>query len=297
MIIGIIIGSLVVLSLIWCLARCLCCGVQCCCGCCACFNACCPSPRSHKNHNQGYQQAPPTPYYGGQYQAPPPMHASGGLNTGYYGGGALRGGAGSFANTATFDSPSQKYNEDALPAMPSWDTATKRRVEHDEPGDVELEKLGPQHAQQEVGLLAHEQDSRYDYSNRQEAADLGAGGMHASPYHDYSGHQQAFQPSPYGTQRGMAGSDPYAQGAYTSQAQQYAPPYRAIASPSAAPPYGSSAEYFTSQPQQHSQRTYAPSVAAPSYHTQDVVSPISPGQQQGYQAFGRKPVQGSWREV
>lgn len=307
MIIGIIIGSLIALSLIWCLVRCLCCGLSCCCGVCSCCNACCPSPRSRKTQNEGYQQAPPTPYngYGGQYQPPPPMFAPG-HNAGYPGGG-LRGGAGSVANTATFDSPSQKYNEDALPPMPSWDNATSRRVEHDEPGDVEMEKLQPTYTQQEVGLLSHDQDSRYDYSNRQEAGDLGAGGMYASPYHDYSGHQQAFQSSPYGTQRGTASPNPYgsqrgtpspnpyAQGAYTPQASQYSAPYRSAASPVAAPPYRSSPDNYGGQ---QSQRTYSPSVAAPSYHTQDVVSPVSTGQyQQGYQAFGRKPVQGSWREV
>lgn len=215
------------------------------------------------------------------------MYAPGGLNTSYYGGGGIRGGV---ASTATFDSPSQKYNEDALPPMPSWNNATSRRVEHNEPGDVEMDKLQPSHTQQEVGLLAHEQDSRYDYSSRQEAADLGAGAMHTNPYHDYAGqrHQQTFHQTSYGAPGSL---DAYAQGGNTT-------PYSTVASPPAAT-HGNSAEYFAGQQQpSQSQRFYTPSVAAPSYHTQDVVSPVRLGQQQGcHQSFSRKPVHESWREV
>jgi len=249
------------------------------------------------------------------------------------------GGAGTVASTATFDTPGKKYHEDSLPPMPSWDTATSKRVEHhDDTDDVELEKMQPTHSQQEVGLLAHDgRDEKYGYGNRQEAGDLGAGGMmHANPYQDYASpssvaagaggyHSQQQQMSPYGAAQhaspygaAQRSPDPYAQGA------GYGPqPYRAVASsvataspspygssvsagyPAPANPYGSSADYYSGQQQpsygQQQQRGYAPSIAAPSYHTtqQDmgVSSPVTPPAPQQYQAFGRKPVQGSWREV
>lgn len=237
------------------------------------------------------------------------------MNTGYYG-------ARGVASTATFDSPStaggRGVHEDSLPMMPSWDTATSKRVEHHDPeaDALEMEKLRPSFKQQEVGLLAgnNVQDERYDYSGRQEAGDLGAGGMHASPYHDYAsgGGGYGAQTSPYGGQQ----TSPYGAGAGGYASQQ---PYRSVASPvsavspsayggsQTAMPYGSSADYYSgsqtqAQPSQQGYgqdtRYYAPSVAAPSYHTTQQPEVTSPGGQQ-YQAFGRKPVGGgaSWREV
>jgi len=77
---------------------------------------------------------PPTPY-GGYQPAPAPMA---------YGPPPAAYGAPQFA---TFDDPSRKINEDSLPPMPSWDTATKRRVEDTSPnpnGDLEMGRLEPQ---------------------------------------------------------------------------------------------------------------------------------------------------------
>ncbi|KAK6432448.1 hypothetical protein LTR95_011380 [Oleoguttula sp. CCFEE 5521] len=186
-IVGIIIGSLVALSLIWCLARCLCCGAECCCGCLSCCNACCPSPRGRKN--AGYQHPPPQPYqspYPQPYQSPqPPMYASGAA--GYRG-----------PQTATFDAPTRgggagKYNEDALPAMPSWDTAESRRVEE----EVEMEKLShAEHTQaQQQRLLPQQSFASSTYSPQQPQyndpyASQDVGSMHASPYHNYNEHTQ-----------------------------------------------------------------------------------------------------------
>ncbi|CZT15645.1 uncharacterized protein RCC_12030 [Ramularia collo-cygni] len=380
---AIIFGSLIALSLIWCCVRCLCCGVECCCGCLACCNACCPSPRGGGRRSKdggGYQQAPPTPFgagggggYGGQYAAPMPM------NTGYFG--AAPGGSG-VKSTATFESSSGRLHEDSLPAMPSWDTATSKRVEHHgDDGDdkeqegVEMDKLQPayrhQQQQQEVGLLGR--DGREYNGRRQEAADLGAGAMIASPYHDYGGGYEQRSPgmgSAYGGQQQSSGygaqASPYgrqqqqqqtsAYGAaqqrdayattqsphgYTSQAAGYTSPvyqsgaspvatsspygggYSAAPAPAPAAAYGSSADYYQQQQQpqqqqqqQQQQQPYYDSAgygdagqrgyggAAPSYHTQDVGSTSPAGQYQqpqaqqgGYQAFGRKPVQGSWREI
>ena len=72
----------------------------------------------------------------------------------YASGGGYRG-----AQTATFDTPHKSvagapaYNEDALPAMPSWSNATSRHVEEEVPGDVEMEKLDHKTAQQQLSLI------------------------------------------------------------------------------------------------------------------------------------------------
>lgn len=239
------------ISIIWCCARCCCCGLECCCGVCSCFNRCCPSPR---RSNQGYEQPAAQPYQ--QYQShPPPMY--GGAAGGYGGYGGYRG-----PQTATFDAPTNKngtYNEDALPAMPSWEQAQSKRVEHD---DVEMEKLDHRTSQQE-GLLSHSDTTSGRYYNNQnhigqEHGDVGM--MHASPYgeHDYNSHQQ-FVGSPISSVHN-----------------------------STYPP-----TYHTQQPESvYGDNGYAPSIP-PSYHTAapSIVSPV----QQNFSS--RRPVQGSWRDV
>ncbi|KAK3112986.1 hypothetical protein LTR53_010151 [Teratosphaeriaceae sp. CCFEE 6253] len=260
-IVGIIIGSLIVLSLLWCLFRCLCCGAECCCGCLACCNTCCPSPRGGKrNRNDGYHQQPPPPQPGyqpyPQYQLqPPPLYAAAG---GYRG-----------AQTATFDAPSPKsaaakYNEDALPAMPSWDNAASRRVDDE---DVELEKMDHPQAHQQ-SLLQHQQPQYHDpYQQQQQAAgDIGT--MHADPYHNHAAHRQ-YAPSPVASARESAYPPTYPTSPTTTM---YEPPPPSI---------------YETQGQQYG-GGYAQSVA-PSYHTN------APTQQGA--GFARKPVQGSWRDV
>lgn len=258
-IVGIIIGSLIVISIIWCCARCLCCGAECCCGCLSCFNRCCPSPRGKNN---GYQQTPPTPQPYQQYQGPaqPMMYGGGGY--------AYRG-----PQTATFDAPTKngKYNEDSLPAMPSWDQAQSRHVQED---DVEMEKLNDHSAQQQ-SLLANDQRNsggRY-YNNdaypyeasrptaHDTAGDLGT--MHTGPYHDYDAHRQ-FSGSPTST----------------APSSMYPPTYQTRPQSSV---YGEQ-HYAPSIPPSY--RTAAPSVASP---TQQPTLPFT--------GVGRKPVQGTWRDV
>ncbi len=121
MIVGIIIGSLVALSLVFCLVRCLCCGAQCCC---ACMSCCAPRRRRPRGHQPLPSAAPPhypvamQPYAPAQpyVQATPAVYGS--------------------IRTAQFDASSQggastrvPFNEDALPAMPTWGEAKEKHVE------------------------------------------------------------------------------------------------------------------------------------------------------------------------
>ncbi|KAI1107805.1 hypothetical protein F4804DRAFT_1138 [Jackrogersella minutella] len=148
----IVIGGLILLSIVWCIARCLCCGVSCCCECCYCLKCCgeccgCCDPPRGKRHkyldepfippghaeNQQYRsQAPMTP------NLPPPP-------------------ASSAPQYAVFDDSSKK-DADALPAMPSWEGAQFKKVMvEDEP--VEMEPLKKPEPAQTIGLstnnLAH----------------------------------------------------------------------------------------------------------------------------------------------
>ncbi len=110
-IIGIIIGGLIAVSIIWCCVRCCCCGMSCCCGCFSCFNRCCPSGRGRKRSRYGdgpddYRQ--PNPYMGYVPPSNPPMYQG--------------------PNAATFD-VGKKGNPDSLPAMPTWADGKREDVE------------------------------------------------------------------------------------------------------------------------------------------------------------------------
>ncbi|EXJ91384.1 hypothetical protein A1O1_04496 [Capronia coronata CBS 617.96] len=123
-IVGIVVGSLIVLSLIWCFARCLCCGAEFC----SCCNCCRRRDRPPKYKDE-YSRVPPAPYAG--YQPAPVPMSYGNPNVPQF---------------ATFEDPSgKKINEDSLPPMPSWDTATKRRIEErDAHADLEMGRLDTQ---------------------------------------------------------------------------------------------------------------------------------------------------------
>lgn len=132
------IGGLIIISIIWCISRCLCCGLSCCCECCYCLKCCgqccgcCDPPRGkrhkylddpfippHHEENQAYRsQAPMTPSIAPTSSAP---------------------------QYAVFDDG--KKDADSLPAMPSWEGAKSQKVLiEDEP--VEMEPLKkPENAQ------------------------------------------------------------------------------------------------------------------------------------------------------
>ncbi|KAK5170002.1 hypothetical protein LTR04_005233 [Oleoguttula sp. CCFEE 6159] len=231
-----------------------------------------------------------------QYQsAPPPIYAAGAPQYAQFDahGGAKGGG---------------KFNEDALPAMPSWDTATSKKVEHpvEEGDDVELNHLDPDvnsssaHAPMLANAAAAPLRSPALPSPafpHQQNGTMGGGDLRSSGYgqetgvysatgHSYpsgQGYGQAAQygqPSQYARAQSYNGHD-YPQSHYPPQHAPSTPyePTTAYQAPQQSPrsPY-----------QQQPQSPYQPRSVPPSYRSAPSVASAR---------IGRKPVQGSWRDL
>lgn len=161
-IVAIIVGSLILISVITCIARCICCGAECACCCFRCCTCCCSgSGRGHKRmkseptpaYPQSYSGAPPfNPYAQAHAAAPPPPVDTRPVNQQYRSNPMPSFGAAPAAQPerpqfATFDSTKAVVNEDALPAMPTWKDGRDVHVEVEEQpipekrGDVELDRL------------------------------------------------------------------------------------------------------------------------------------------------------------
>jgi len=259
-IVGIILGSILALSIIWCMLKCICGGIaDCCCGCCDCCS-------SRKNNNHAYQQPPPQypmqhQYYGPQQPvysaapmyAPSPMYAPPPMS----GGAGYRGAPSSHYEPSTYND--KAFNEDALPAFPT--AASERRLPYDD-----MEMQSPQAAQQQ-GLLSSHNDANTDYYHGQPQQPTTD-----APAHNYDSHRQFAPQSLYSQQDAVA-------------------------------PLPAGPNRVTSM----RSTQYEPSLYPPSYHTQapggnntthfaagGTTSPPPPFT--GH-AIGRKPVQGTWRDV
>ncbi|KAI9847339.1 MAG: hypothetical protein M1830_007362 [Pleopsidium flavum] len=285
-IIGIIIGAVIVFSLIWCLVRCLCCGMSCCCSCFSCCESCCPSGR-HKSHRHLDQQPssfPPASYHGYQPAPPPPTYEP--------------------PRFAQFDvGRNGKINDDALPPMPSWETANQRKVpEQLREEELEMGRLDPVAAQRAPMLANIAPPPRIGY------AEADSSPVHA-PYQHQPGFQGGDLGRPYGQEHSL--------GAYTG----YARPAPSVQGPNGTAfggphTYGGSPQpqdfggYGGGYGQQHAYSTYSPSTStryepSANYQQQTGVTygSRSPQPQQtnapppGLLQVGRKPVQGSWRDA
>lgn len=138
---AIIVASLIAISFIWCIARCACCGRAFCCSCFSCFRCCgnccgcCDDPRDRK-HKHLDEYPPPGPFAPTQgYRAPQPMMTGGVAQAPQFASFEVGPNGRAIAPTAT------PVHEDALPPMPSWDTAIRTRVAADDP--VEMGDLNP----------------------------------------------------------------------------------------------------------------------------------------------------------
>ncbi|KFG87450.1 hypothetical protein MANI_001795 [Metarhizium anisopliae] len=133
----IIVGSLIILSIVWCIVRCCCCGMSCCCSCFQCLKCCgnccgcCDPPGDRKNKYLDNPYSPPNhdQSQGYRNQAPMQVHfhppAQSKFEPQQY---------------AEFD-VSKKGDGDALPAMPSWERSGSKKVLVEEEEEVEMSNL------------------------------------------------------------------------------------------------------------------------------------------------------------
>ncbi|KAF2839770.1 hypothetical protein M501DRAFT_991778 [Patellaria atrata CBS 101060] len=307
-IVGIIIGSLILISVLICIIRCACCGAACCCSCMSCCTSCCPSGgRKHKNH-ESLPSPAPMPYDGPidtQYasRAGMPMYGAGfPSSVSTYGSSAPQ-----YAQFDASTNKGGKFNEDALPAMPSWDTATQRKVQ------VEIEEEEPPR-NQEVGIamkpLDRDGSLHADYGNTHSATSPmlpnAAGAPLRSPVSPYA--QTRSQSNDMYTPQSRTSPDDRSTDPYFRQPQQnsyntYDSPYQinqesgVLTSTGGqrtqSPPrddyrYASPAPYTDNY--RHNQRGFQESAY-------DNYPPSGYDAYQPPQQVNRRPVDGSWRDI
>ncbi|KAM7207070.1 hypothetical protein V8F33_000169 [Rhypophila sp. PSN 637] len=146
----IIVGGLIIFSVVWCIIRCACCGMSCCCSCFSCLKCCgdccgcCDPPQKRAKYlddpyvppDQGYKApAPMLPFSPAAtmpshaHAMPPPPGLQTGVTPQY-----------SAPQYAEFDVSKKPHNEDALPAMPSWEGAESKKIMVEEEA-VEMDQL------------------------------------------------------------------------------------------------------------------------------------------------------------
>ncbi|KAL7936223.1 hypothetical protein V8C35DRAFT_252353 [Trichoderma chlorosporum] len=208
----IIIGGLIILSIVICIVRCTCMGMSCCCSCCYCLKCCgdccgcCDAPggRRHKHLDEPYN--PQQSGYGG-YRQEAPMAAHAPAPTA----------APAFAPEASHGPPQyaefdvSKHDADALPAMPSWETANSKQMVLEE--EVEMDDLppkkeplpqqsqnanssrygGPQQQQQQRWPPQQQRPmGRNDPYSRQQPTSPGGMNSYGQPASPYGGHDQGY---------------------------------------------------------------------------------------------------------
>ena len=319
-IVAIVIGSLILLSVLFCVARCIFCGVELCSCCVSCFTCCgcCKGGGRRRDRpsqfKDDYTRMPPTPYQGYQ-PAPSPMA---------YGGNPAA------PQFATFDDPSSRrlLNEDSLPYMPSWDAAAKRRVEdtsappETKNGDLEMGRMRPQsqmrgaynsvpnpalspHPQQQPDYFHTDTSINHGYNN-----DLGDQRLLSHNEHDGFGSVPLSPPPTYRSNSSapsLAG-DQFIPGAASPNPHDYArsqqirpqrqPSYQSSYAPSSTRYEPSHTDYTSDSRRISMPMPFNPSPAPQSH------PPYSPAAASSYEnrppSFltpGRKPVNGSTREV
>lgn len=293
---AIIIGCLIVFSVLWCIFSCLCCGVSLCTACTKCLTCggCCGCCKgggggSRRRKDPEYHPMPPTPtpYTGYQPPSAPMMYNHTGPQ---------------FATFETGTKRSANDHEDSLPAMPSWENATTRRVEDTSPhphgSDVEMEHMLPQSQHHAPTSPVHERP----YSQTQAySSDLGAQRLdqQAGYHNNYYDTPQPLSPAPtyYSTvpnhNIGVAVAPP-PHDHFSPQHDQYHHPYDNRDMTGSVAPYPSSRE--------STQFTAHRSISPPSAPSYSPYQSLPLEQSQGNRPpsllqVGRKPVAGTYREV
>lgn len=295
---AIIIGCLIAFSVIWCVASCLCCGASLCGACIKCLtccNCCGACGRGggggRSRHKDDYQQMPPTPYQGYQPPAAPMQYNNG-------------------PQFATFDTPSKRpIHGDSLPAMPTWNDGRTRKVEdlsHQE-DDVEMGSMHPQQHRGGYDQVPNREpasptyDTPYNH-NHNYNSDLGAQRLAPAQSQAQHGFQSPpLSPAPtyttqplMGHQRAESG-DRFVAGSIAPSPNEYnhsISPY--------APSTVNSTQYEPSMNYQSYRRSVSPPAAVPAsnfYGHHNAASSVSAARPPSLLQVGRKPVQGSAREI
>ncbi|EFW21929.1 hypothetical protein D8B26_002036 [Coccidioides posadasii str. Silveira] len=294
-IVGIVVGSLVVIGIAWCIISCLCCGYTCCKGCCSCCSCCGDGGGSSGGQRSKYADPPaaypppPAPNYGYQPSAPPVYDNPPPPTKNWS----------PVAQHAQFDVPTQKaVNEDALPHMPSWANATTRRVE-DTSQDVEMNQLSPATGQA-IGTAGRNHSGYYEVPSQPTSP-------HFAPDNAYRGTELAGTPaSP--SNIGIAQTQGFSNQPYRDRSPVHSTggmfvdtthPYSR--SPNASPPpvQNAYAPYSPHGQQQSGYAAYSPSIpSSPPPPFSSTYGDNNNGRQTPtlLQA-GRKPVENSWKDV
>lgn len=278
-IVAIVIGSLIVLSVLFCVARCLCCGAECACCCFRCCTDCCRSSGRSSRRNNAYSPAPqpvyqqPQPYSAPYSSAAPPTYST-------------------KPQFARFDASRKGPgggDQDSLPAMPSWDAATSHKVEveEEEPEDdgTELQHLDPHN--NKPGSPSYPAAAATMRSNQPTPAQA-YGGAGAIPGYAHPNSSSDLAANNYSASNLSQRQNPYATNPpYHNPQGPYSPPR----SPPQRQDYGYA----------HSSAGYTPS-GTTEYEQSSSPTAYAPKQYQAYGGGGaggteRKPVQGSWKDV
>ncbi|KAK7189292.1 hypothetical protein DPSP01_003416 [Paraphaeosphaeria sporulosa] len=321
-IVAIIVGGIIVLSVVLCIARCVCCGAELACCCFKCCTCCCPS--GGRSGHKRVKTPPPRPYdasaYSGglppapvpvpmdtrppqqQYRShaaptfspapaptfnPAPAPSVSSYNT------APKAEAPQFAR---FDAHAPPANEDALPAMPSWRDARTTHVEEEyipeKRDDVEMDRLdqngsvaGTSMAAVAAGGAARRSPGPARSPVQRLQAEEGYGDPQG--YQDGSYANNAPRRSPSNAPSGYSS-------AYSQQADGYRGASPVDQSLSPAPLYGAGAGYAQNN-QQHDRRSPGPGYNGSSRRSPgpgyDQYGQYGQQQQQQPQQYGQQPQQ------
>jgi len=297
---AIIVGSLIVLSLVICIGRCLCCGAECACCCFRCCAGCCGGNKKRGHKHLDY--VPNTPYGGPPGPAPQPQmwnqqyqsspqpayNSAPNYNSAPHYGNAPNYDSASIHNNApthssapqfaTFDAPSKGVHEDSLPEMPSWENATSKKVAViEEPEAHEMDKLNPNGYSSTPSLPSvaspapmkpiYSEQNSFLNGNQQPYGGQTVGYTHADSHSGYRGASPNPAQLGYGNQQQYGGS----QQTFRNDHYNNAP---------VSPLYAPSGSTAYEPPSNNQYQGYNPA-SSPSYG----------GSQ------GRKPLNGSWRDV
>lgn len=210
---AIVSASLILLIIVWCIVGCLCFGTACCCGCCACCRGRGGGRRRRRDKDIEPHPPQPPPVYAvssGGYQPTPAPHlvyqAAPSPSPAVY-------------QATPSPAPTSPYqqrpvHEDALPPMPTWQTAQERRIMNEREFQgvhVELGQLhtsppvspvvGTSHSQQQMPYSPPGYDSNaYPYGT-------GPGAGHTNTYGPAASSPNHYPQQPHRQQQG--GGYPY----------------------------------------------------------------------------------------